>query len=78
MRAMWSVEVVKVLPFDQLGFEIDIAFVAEQLVELLTVRSVRPFDFTVELRCAALDIGMANAQILDVPVELCLELMAVI
>ena len=37
MRAMWSVEVVKALPFDQFGLEIDIAFVAEQLVELLTV-----------------------------------------
>jgi hypothetical protein len=30
------------------------------------------------MRCAAFDIGVADAQILDVPVELGLELMAVI
>ena len=32
--AEWSVEVIEVLPFAQFGFEIGIAFVAEQLVEL--------------------------------------------
>jgi len=35
---MRLVEVVKALPFVQLGLEIDIAFIAKQLVELLAVR----------------------------------------
>jgi len=33
---------------------------------------------TVQLRRSAFDVGMADALIFDVPVELCLELMAVI
>ena len=37
MGAMRSMKVVKALPFARFGFEIDIAFVAEQLVELLPV-----------------------------------------
>jgi len=34
---MRPVEVVEALPFAQLCFEVDIAFVAEQLIELLPV-----------------------------------------
>jgi len=34
------VEIVKTLPFVQLGFEIHIAFIAEELVKLVPVRSV--------------------------------------
>ena len=37
MRAVRSVEVVEAFPFFQFGFEIYIAFVADQLVELLPV-----------------------------------------
>jgi hypothetical protein len=37
---MWSAEVVKALPFVEFGLQIDIAFVAEQLVKFLFVRSV--------------------------------------
>jgi hypothetical protein len=65
--AEWSVEVIEVLPFAQFGFEIGIAFVAEQLVELLPVSSVRSFHFAVELWRAPLDVGVANAQIFYVP-----------
>ena len=36
------------------------------------------FDLAVQLRSSAFDVGMADALIFDVPVELCLELMAVI
>ena len=32
-----SVEVVEVLPFDELGLEIDVAFVRQELVKLLLV-----------------------------------------
>lgn len=39
---------------------------------------MRSFYFAVELWRAALDVGIADAKILDVPVELGLELMAVV
>ncbi len=37
MCAVRSVEVVEALPFVQLGLEIDVALVAEQLIEFLAV-----------------------------------------
>lgn len=37
-----------------------------------------PLDLAIQLRCSALDIGVADALVLDMPVELGLELMAVI
>ena len=77
MSAVRSVEVVEALPFAQLGLEIHVAPVPEQLAELLPVRAVRSLYLAVELRCAALDEGMADAQILNVPMELRLELVAV-
>ncbi len=75
---MRSMEVVKAFPFVQFRFEIDIAFVAEELVELLAVRAVRSFDLSVELGRPALDVGVADAQILEMPMEFRLELMAVV
>jgi len=75
---MGSVEVVKALPFVQFDDEIDVAFIGEKLVELLTIRPVRTFAFSVQQGCAAFGVGMADTQILDVPVEFCLELMAVV
>ncbi|RCW93062.1 hypothetical protein DFP92_1107 [Yoonia sediminilitoris] len=63
-------EVVEALPLVQFGFQIDIAFVAKQLVELLPVIAVRSFHFAVKLWRAAFNIGMADPQIFDVPMEL--------
>jgi hypothetical protein len=54
MGAVWPGEVVEALPFGELGFEIDVTFVAEKLVELLLVRSVGAFDLAVELGRARL------------------------
>ena len=71
-------EVVEAFPFAQFGFQIDVSFVAEKLVEFLPVRSVRSFHLAVELWRAAFDIGVADTQVLDVPVEFGLELMTVI
>lgn len=78
MGAMRPVEVVEAFPFIEFSLEIDVAFVAEQLIEFLTIRPVRPLNFTIELWSAAFDIGMSNAKIFDVPMELGLELMAII
>ena len=74
---MRPVEVVEPLPFAQFCFEIDVSFIAEQLVEFLAVRSVRSLDLAIQLRRAAFDIGVPDAEILDVPVEFGLELVAV-
>jgi hypothetical protein len=74
---MRPVEIVESFPFAQSGFEIDVAFVAEKLIELLLVGSMWPFDFAVQLRRCPPDIGMANTQIFDMPMKLRLELMAV-
>jgi len=71
---MGPVEVVEPFPFRPFCLEIDGTFIAEKLVEILAVSSVRSLDFAVQLRCSASDIGVADTNILDVPVKLCLEL----
>lgn len=75
---MWPGEVVEAFPFIEFCLEIDVAFVAEQLVEFLLIRSVRAFDLAVQLRRAAPDVGVSYALILDMPVELGLKLMAIV
>jgi hypothetical protein len=52
--------------------------VRQQLVELLLVGPVRAFDLPVELRRPWLDAGMTDALVLDMPMELGLELMAIV
>ena len=52
--------------------------VGQQLVELLLVGPVRPLDLAIELRGAWLDVGMTDFLFLDVPMELGLELMAIV
>ena len=75
---MRSVEIVEAFPFVQLGFEFDIAFVAELLTEFLSIRPMRAFHFAVQLGRTALDVGVADAKILDMPMELRLELIVII
>ena len=72
---MWSGEVVELLPLGQFGLQVDFTRVAEKLVELLLIRSVGSFDLAVKLRRAGLDVGVADAFILDMPMEFRLELM---
>ena len=77
MSAVRSGEVVEALPLGQFRFQIDVALVGEQLVELLAVGPVRSLDLSVEVRRARLDVGVADALVLDMPVEPGLELVAV-
>ena len=77
VSAVWSGEVVELLPLGQFGVQVDIARVAEKLVELQLVGSVGSFDFAVKLRRAGLDVGVADAFVFDMPMEFRLELMAV-
>lgn len=58
---MRPAKVVETLPFVEFGLQIDVAFVAEELVAFLLIRSVRTFHLAVQLRRAALDVGMADA-----------------
>src|SRR6185503_5616544 len=79
---MWTVVIVVVLPLSQLLVEqVDVirdAVPVEELVELLVVDAVRPFDFAVQVRRPGLDVGVTDVEALQVPVELRLELGAVI
>jgi hypothetical protein len=71
-------QVVEALPFGQLGLQIDVVLVGEELIEFLLVGSVRPSDLSVELRRCGFDVGVPHTLILDMPVEFGLEFMAVI
>lgn len=75
---MWSVEVVEVLPLAEFGFQIDVSFVAQQLIKLLAVGAVLLFHLSVELRRTTFDVSVADAEILDMPMELGLELVPVV
>ncbi len=78
MRAVGSGEVVEPLPFVKFSLQIDVAFVAKKLIELLLIRTVGSFDFAVELRSASFDVGVPDPEIFDMPMEFGLELVAII
>ena len=69
MSAVWSGEVVELLPLGQFGVQVDITRVAEKLIELLLIRSVGSFDLAVKLRRAGLDVGVADAFVFDMPMK---------
>jgi hypothetical protein len=75
---VWSLEVVEVLPLIEFGFEIDVAFIAQQLIKLLAAGAVWSFYFSVEFGRAAFDKCAADTAVFDMPVELGLELMTII
>lgn len=78
MRAVWPCEVVKPLPFVELGFEIDVSFVTEKLIEFLLIRSVRALHFPVELWRSTFDVGVSNAFVFNMPMEFGLEFVAIV
>ena len=75
---MRSSEVVEALPFVQFRLQIDIAFIAEELIKFLLVGSVGSLNFAIELWRAPLDVGMSNALVLYMPLEFGLELVAIV
>ena len=68
---------MEALPLPEFDFKIDDTLVAEELAKLLLVRPMRSLDLAVQLGRARLDLGVADAEVLDLPVELRLELLAV-
>ena len=77
MRAVRSSKVVEALPFVEFSLQINVAFVAEKLVELLLIGTVGSFDFAIELRGAPFDVGVPDPEIFDMPMEFGLELMVI-
>ncbi len=78
MRAVRSIVIVEAFPGSQLLLEIDVVAIREQLVELLLVSSMRPFDLAVELRSAWPDVDVLHAQVCDMPMKERLELVAAV
>ena len=78
MCAVRSGEVVKPFPFVEFGLEIDVPFVTEQLVEFLLIGAVGPLDFAVELWRSTFDIRVPDPEVFNMPMELGLELVAVV
>jgi len=76
--AVWSGEVVDFFPPGQFGVQVGIARLAEKLLELLLVGSLGSFDLGVELRGIGFDAGVADAFVLDMQTEFCLELVTAV
>jgi hypothetical protein len=70
---MGPVVVVIILPLPRLLVkEVDVvrdAILVQELIELLVVDAMRPFDLAVQMRCPWADVDMADVQGLQVPVE---------
>ena len=75
---MPSSKVVEAFPFVEFGFKIDVAFVTEELIELLLIGTVGSFDFAAQLRCAALYVGVPDPEVFNMPMELGLEFVTII
>jgi len=73
-----SGEVVELLPFGEPSSKVTVIGVGEELIELLLIGSMRALDLAVKLRRSGFDIGMANAEVFDMPMELGLEFMAIV
>lgn len=57
---------------------VDIVGVGKELIEILLFRSIRSFDLVVQLRQRGFDVGVANAQVLNMPMELGLEFLTIV
>lgn len=75
---VWSSKVVEPFPFVEFSLQIDVTFVGEQLVEFLLVGMVGSLDFAVELWRSTFDVRVPDPEVLNVPMELGLELVAVV
>ena len=71
-------EVVERFPLGEPCAKADIVDVGEELIELLLIRSVRSLDLAVQLWRRGFDVGMTNAEILDMSMELSLESMTIV
>ena len=75
---MRPIEVVEALPLGQPLLQIDIALVAQELIELLLIRAMGALDFPVQLWGVGLDVDVLDAVVREVPMKQRLELMAAV
>ena len=57
---------------------VHIALVTQQLIALFSIRALGSLNLDVQLRNSGFDISLSDTQILNMPMELRLELMATI
>ena len=67
-------EVIEAVPLAQFRLEIDIVPIAEQLIGLLLIWTVRALDLSIQLRRTALDRGVADTLVFDMPIVSLLEM----
>ena len=75
---MRPVEVVVVFPNPQFLVQIHIIGVGQKLIEFEVVGAVGAFHFSIQPGGSGFEVGMPDPQILDVPMKLGLELVAVV
>jgi hypothetical protein len=75
---VWPVVIVKSLTLPKSLLEINIAFIAQELIELLLVGAMRSLDLPIQLRRPGLDVDMADVPIGQVPAEQGLELVTAV
>ena len=78
MGHMRTMEVVESFPLRKFCVKVLSSGVRKELIELLLVGSVCPFDFSIETRCRRFDVHMVHAEVLNMPMELSLELMTIV
>ena len=72
---MRSIIIVKVFPSFQLGIEINIIRVCQQLVKLGLICSVGTLDFAIQLWCLGFDVYMSHTLVFNMPMKPRLKLM---
>ena len=75
---MWSVAIVINFPLFQFCLDVNVINIVNELPEFLLIGPVRPLDLAIQMWRSWLDIDMPNAEILTMPVEFGLELVAII
>ena len=70
---MWPVVIVVVLPLSQLLVEqmnvVGDAILVQELVELLVVDPVGPFDLPIQMWCSRANIDVADVERLQMPMK---------
>jgi hypothetical protein len=73
-----SVDVVELLPDRELFREVDVVGVLKELLELELIGKVGALHVADQVRAPRLDVDVARALVLHMPMELGLEFMAVV
>ena len=75
---MRSSKVAETSPFVEFGFQIDVIFIAKKLIKLLLVGTMGRIVFAIKMRGAPFVVGVPDSEVFDMPMELRLELVAIV